>query len=67
MNPAFCHFCGAIDTKWERGPVWRHIWCGFRVPAAHVWFPGEPDTIKGQLLDSEPIETLKQLTLWEEK
>lgn len=55
MQPAFCHFCHATDTKWQRGPVWQHIWCGFRIPAAHVWFPGGS-------VSFEP----KQLQLWED-
>lgn len=49
-KPAWCHFCHTADTKWQRGPVWVHIWCGFRIPAAHVWFPGE-DRHETQQLD----------------
>lgn len=55
-DPAWCHFCHATDTKWQRGPIWIHLWCGFQIPAAHVWFPDEKES------QIEP----QQLSLWEE-
>ncbi len=59
MTPAYCHFCKATDVEWQiDGDLWTHIWCDFRIPATHVWFPGQNDT---------PAERQpEQLSLWEE-
>lgn len=48
---AWCSFCGKADTNWYLGDVWVHGFCGFRIPAAHVWFP-------------EAVEKVEQLTLF---